>query len=153
MAKSNEERFWENVKKTKKCWLWKGGKTSGGYGAFNAANNIHGAHRYSYELHNGPIPEGLWVLHTCDNPSCVNPAHLFIGTQQENIEDMIEKGRGNFAKGEAHYQDKLTWREVRLIRKIYKKHSFSKTQQQLADRFGVNQQTISEIIRGDIWKE
>lgn len=88
--------FWSYVKKTKKCWLWTG-KTSGqGYGRVRVpASGYVLAHRFSWQLHNGnnPIPDGLLVLHKCDNPPCVNPKHLFLGTHADNMRDMIAKNR------------------------------------------------------------
>lgn len=94
-------RFFQHVSKTETCWLWTGGKNSGGYGYFSISRkdgNIR-AHRFSWELHFGKVLEWLCVCHTCDNPLCVNPAHLWLGTPQKNMEDMIQKGRnGNSSK-------------------------------------------------------
>lgn len=84
--------FWSRVHKTKRCWWWLGGKP-GDYGAFSFNGQHHLAHRFSYELHVGPIPAGLLVLHQCDNPSCVRPAHLRVGTSTDNIRDASAKGR------------------------------------------------------------
>ena len=95
MAKAPEGAaavFWSRVHKTRRCWWWLGGKP-GGYGAFSFEGQHHAAHRFSYELNVGPIPAGLMVLHRCDNPSCVRPAHLFVGTNADNIRDASAKGR------------------------------------------------------------
>jgi hypothetical protein len=94
--KSPEERYWGKVDKVDSgCWLWRGAVSSRGYGNFTVRRKQFGAHRYSYEMAHGPIPPGLIVCHTCDTPACVNPAHLFVGTDQDNVDDMMEKGRGN----------------------------------------------------------
>jgi hypothetical protein len=90
-----EQRFWPRVRKSTGCWEWTGGRyKSGGYGQFKASVGQVRAHRFSWELHNGPIPDGMWVLHRCDNPPCVRPEHLYLGTVRENVRDMIERGRG-----------------------------------------------------------
>ena len=87
-------RFWARVQRGKGCWLWMAGCFSHGYGAFAFQNKRPGlAHRFSYELHHGPIPRGRVVMHTCDTPRCVNPDHLRLGTQSQNIWDSVNKGR------------------------------------------------------------
>jgi len=91
---NDADRFWKKVDKSGDCWLWISGRDRpGGYGQFSCAGKQIRAHRYSWELHNGSIPEGLWVLHRCDNPPCVNPAHLFIGDRKANMDDAAAKGR------------------------------------------------------------
>lgn len=94
------DRFWAQVQKSNECWLWTGAKqTTGGYGIMHVSNIRHRAHRFSYELHNGPIPPGLCVLHRCDVPACVNPDHLWTGTRADNTKDMIKKGRAAYQNG------------------------------------------------------
>jgi hypothetical protein len=75
------------------CWLFLGGRNNSGYGQIWYRSEVHGAHRISWKLHRGPIPEGMWVLHRCDRPACCNPSHLWLGTALDNVRDMIAKGR------------------------------------------------------------
>lgn len=98
--KPTSERFWEKVDKTVEsgCWEWRSSIRGNGYGAFfthliEEGRKAHGAHRFSWELEHGPIPNGLWVLHKCDNRICVNPDHLFLGDRTDNMRDCAEKGR------------------------------------------------------------
>lgn len=87
------ERFWEKVDQSGDCWLWMGGRNDDGYGIVQWEGHVTGAHRVAYEISVGPIPEGKLVLHSCDNPSCVNPNHLWIGDQSDNAADSVAKGR------------------------------------------------------------
>lgn len=90
-----EDRFWEKVDKTENCWLWSASVNNQGYGEIHLGerNDHCYAHRFSWMINKGPIPKGLFVLHRCDNPRCVNPNHLFLGTQKDNLHDAMAKGR------------------------------------------------------------
>lgn len=130
------------------CW-WFTGSLRQGYGRISKNGRPVSAHRLSYELHKGEIPEGLHVCHTCDNRSCVNPDHLFAGTQQDNMDDMVKKGRwgGADQKGEMHSSVKLTEPDVLEIREL----AGTMTQRKIADKFNVGFVQISRIISRDRW--
>ena len=99
------ERFWRRVRKTDSCWLWVGSTNRDGYGRFDSGGKVYkGSHRYSWELSFGEIPNGLLCLHRCDTPACVNPEHLFLGTNQDNTDDKIAKGRFRPASGQSHWR-------------------------------------------------
>ena len=150
-----EERFWAKVHKTKTCWEWTAFRMPFGYGQFAPRGKMKYAHRVSWELEYGPIPEGMCVLHKCDVPYCIRPDHLFLGTHQDNMDDMVSKGRtgGYDKKGEANPKGKLTENMVRIARAVYgteidgKKVSY----QRIADAFGVQKSCIAHIIQGRKW--
>lgn len=127
------------------CWEWTGARQTFGYGLLRVDGRLQRAHRYSYERYNGPIPAGLFVLHRCDNPPCVNPNHLFLGTVQDNSDDMCRKGR------QAHNAtwSKLTDAQVRAIRHEYALGGVS--QRAIAARYGVSQMAISRAVRGETY--
>ncbi len=129
------------------CWEWQAYKNAQGYGKFGIDRKVKLAHRVSYELKHGELSDTICVLHKCDNPSCVNPDHLFLGTRGDNIRDCISKGRGDRVSGENHYKAKLSTEDVRLIRQS------SKTGVELAKIFGVTHQTIYLIKQNKIWKK
>lgn len=146
-------RFWAKVERPRSdgCWLWTA-TTSGGavrYGQFTVGprHRRRLAHRVSWEVHKGPIPDGMFVLHRCDNGLCVNPRHLFLGTAADNTRDMMAKGRW---RGGSPPQ-KLTADQVLAIRRIYARRDAS--QYTLAREYGVSQSTINRIVRSMTWKE
>lgn len=127
------------------CWLWTACLNGAGYGRIRVNRKTLKAHRVSYELHKGPIPDGLFVCHSCDVPSCVNPDHLWLGTSQDNVDDCVRKGRQT--RGEKIAQSKLTESDVKQIRSLYPKLS----QYKLAAKFKVDQSAISDIITRESW--
>lgn len=141
--------FMHYVRKTAGCWLWLGGKHWDGYGKSSTCNGDQLAHRASWLLHRGPIPKGLWVSHTCNNPSCVNQRHLFLGTTQDNTKDMDRKGRRKPPCGERCNFHKLSLFEVRRILQL---SAGGVSQRELAERFSVNQSQISRILGGKRWR-
>lgn len=147
-----EARFWTHVRKGPGCWEWQGAKTRGGYGHLavsgETVRNIR-ASRLSYELRYGPIAGGLHVLHRCDNPGCVRPDHLFLGTEDENRKDKVAKGR--CPCGERHPGAKLTNAQARQIRERY--FLCSATTKELAAEYGVDPYAIRSIIKGKSYRE
>ena len=146
-----ESRFWELVDKrsSDQCWLWRGKVLNTGYGQMRVmGSQKKAAHRLSYELAYGPIPDGMCVCHSCDNRACVNPTHLWLGTIADNQQDMAEKGRADRRPGELHPLHKLTDDAVRIIRVRVKNGESRKT---IANDFDVSKQTISDIVRGRRW--
>jgi HNH endonuclease len=149
------KRFWDKVRKTNYCWEWIAFKNWGGYGYFKFNNGNIYAHRYSWIIANGEIPPGLLVCHKCDNPACVRPSHLFIGTHQDNMDDKAKKGRcwrgGKPPRllGEAHQNHKLTEKEVLEIRANYKgKYGEGIA---LARKYGVDRSAIYLVIKRKNW--
>jgi hypothetical protein len=150
--KSLEEKFWSkvNIKKEDECWIWIGAKEISGYGYLkNTRTTSIKAHRLSYELHYGEIPDGLQVCHTCDNPACVNPKHLFLGTIADNMADRDKKGRQYDRRGIKNGRAKLSLENVEEIRKL---RNEGWTQQSLADRFNISQNAISKVTRYKTYK-
>jgi len=149
--KSIEDRFWEKIdkKSDKECWEWLASVDEHGYGYFYSDKRIK-AHRYSWELYNNrEIPDDLFVCHTCDNPSCVNPHHLFIGTNQDNQLDAVRKGRNYFPYGEMQANSKLTEQDVKEIRFLYSSGNY--TLAELGNLYGVTFQQISRIVNRKRW--
>lgn len=146
-GRSVSERFWLKVKKSAGCWEWCGAGSAKGPGNFNPGGRTVSAHRFSWELHYGRVDDGLWVLHKCDNPRCVRPDHLFLGTAQDNVDDMYSKQRA--IVGSAHARAKLTESDVREIRRA---HGDGVQQKLLAARFGVCKQVVNRIVHREDWK-
>lgn len=151
------DRFWPKVTKRsgKVCWPWKASLSPAGYGQINSGGGRGRcllASRVSWEINCGPIPPGKHVLHRCDNPSCVNPKHLFLGTAKDNSDDKIKKGRfrcGPGMKGEAHPLCILSKKQVKEIRRLYASGGFAYAD--LGTRYGVGATTIGAIIRRQNW--
>jgi hypothetical protein len=140
-------RFWEKVKKTKTCWIWKGTVNNvWGYGQFSVDGVYYRAHRFAYELVKGKIPDGLLVCHSCDNKLCVNPKHLWVGTQSDNIRDAVSKNRT--CKGSKNGMSTLSIEQVYEIKRLLKKGMY---QDVIADRFDVSQGCVSDINNGRRW--
>lgn len=142
--KTVENRFWSKVDKSGDCWEWKAAKLPFGYGLFGYKGKSVKAHRFSWELSNGEIHYDLLVCHKCDNPSCVNPNHLFLGTHKDNFNDMVEKGRGTI-------EVKLTEQIVKKMVVLYNSH-LGIRMRHLANEFGVDSVTVSSMLTKKTWK-
>ena len=153
LTKQDILRFWERIRirRLGKCWKWRVGKTADGYGELWLAKaaGVFRAHRVAWVISNGPIPTDLFVLHHCDNRDCCNPQHLFLGTNADNMQDAARKGR--IANGEKRWNAKLTAKQVRAIRKDYIPNNRARGMHGLANRWGVNQRTIYDIIHHRTW--
>ena len=154
--KTLEERFWAKVKvgAPDECWLWQASKTNKGYGQIARGRRGSGmdfAHRVAWSLRNGD-PGGLCVCHRCDTPLCVNPAHLFLGTQADTQRDKAQKGRARNGGlcGEQHGCAKLTAVEVLEIRRRYA--TGLETQRALARCFNISRRNVGHIVRGKQWR-
>lgn len=156
--KSVAERFWEKVKvgDNSKCWEWQATRTKHGYGHFRVQGKLKLAHRIAYELVHGKFPDTFDVLHNCDNRACVNPGHLWLGTDSDNMRDMVAKGRNvthikEFIKrGEENGKAKLTDDKVREIRRMYIPQVVG--YKRIAKIFGITPNMVSYIVRGKNWK-
>ena len=136
-----EDVFMRRVEKTETCWLWTGTKNTYGYGIFLLPSEVQvRAHRYSYERVKGPIPQGLIIMHVCDNPSCVNPAHLRVGTKADNNRDCSDKDRR--PRSTRHWNARLTDEQVRGIR------ADSRATAIIAKDYGVSSSHVYYIRKG-----
>ncbi len=151
-TKKDINRFWKYVDtgKDDDCWEWSGGRGSNQYGRMSYQCKSMSMHRFSWMIHNGSIPNGMLILHHCDNPPCVNPKHLFMGTQQDNMDDMINKGRAIAPKGEVQGHSKLNADQVRAIRQLYATGKY--LQRELGEMYGVHGHHIGSIVRREWWK-
>lgn len=162
-----EDRFWSQVDKNgpiipyigTPCWIWIGTNSSTGYGEFGANKDHYSAHRFSYQLHYGEIPNGFLVCHKCDNRPCIRPDHLFAGTQSDNIKDMYKKGRQNknpkprnpecVPRGERHHKTQLTTEKVIYIREL---HESGMSQREIARQLKIHHATVGHVVRREVWK-
>ena len=153
------QKFWAQVEKhgpipesnpeLGPCWVWMGHVDKrGGYGDLSVDGKAFKAHRYSYVLEHGEIPEGMLVRHKCDNPPCVNPAHLELGTNDDNMKDRLARGR--YAVGSAHAKTTLIEDQVISIRREYALGSA--TYASLATQYGISKPSVADIIKRRVWK-
>lgn len=152
MREKSIRLFWSRVRKTDGCWLWLGHLIKG-YGSFHTPTKRHTAHRLAYELLVGPIPDGLYLCHRCDNRKCVNPAHLFIGTHQDNMRDMRSKGRSKHsfwgrdtASGSKNNRAKLSEPDVVAIR------NSAMTNREVADAYRLDMSTVHDLRARHTWR-
>lgn len=142
-----EKRFWAKVKKTPSCWLWIGAKDSGGYGICTIGGRNYSTHKLSWEWKNNTsVPSGQVLLHSCDTPSCVNPAHLRPGSQKNNVDDRVSKDRS--AKGEDNGRARLKKKDVEKIKNL---RDQGWTETSIAKLFDVGRSTISNILHNRTW--
>lgn len=162
-ARPATARFWEKVDQAGDCWVWLAHKDHAGYGQFTYGLKTIRSHRVAWILTHGEIPNGLFVCHKCDNPSCVRPDHLFLGTHSDNMRDSYRKGRKvlpdrtrfvkghqQASRGEASHLAKLTSDQVLEIRRTYEQGGV--TQEALARKYGVERTTVRDIIHRRNWK-
>lgn len=143
-------RFWSkvNIPDLFSCWNWTAAKDLGGYGMFQIAGKTCRAHRFAFELCCGPIPNGKFICHSCDNPKCCNPSHMFPGTPKENVADMFNKNRQGIFIGERNSQSKLTEEDVLSIRSLRQQGMRQAT---IAAKFDMSPMAISRIVLRKTW--
>lgn len=153
MTATIEKRFWSRVirKSDIECWIWQGCRDKDGYGRIRFEKHIQKAHRVIWQLTYGRIPGGIFVCHSCDNPPCVNPNHLFLGTPADNSADSRKKGRSRGTR--VRHSSKLNWDQVREIRKLYRRGVYGFGFLSLARKYKVSDVTILKILRREKWKE
>lgn len=160
MQSDIEARFWAKVQRGSPdtCWEWQGSRNHRGYGSITIAGKAARAHRVAWQFDNGAIPVGMMICHRCDNPPCCNPAHLFLGTPQDNVLDMVAKGRHvrgprdesatNWARGTRNAASKLTDEAVVEIRQRYDAGEVGK---RIAERFGISPSLVTLVGRRRAW--
>ncbi|MGE0456444.1 MAG: HNH endonuclease [Vicinamibacteria bacterium] len=144
-----EERFWGRVVKFDACWEWFGRCNRKRYGVIRHGKKSVAVHRVSWEIHHGAIPVGMHVLHSCDVPWCVNPGHLWLGSNLDNIADKMAKGRHRSPTGEQNGESRLTWQQVEEIRALYWEQDVY--QKDIAARFDITQPQVSKIVNEKRW--
>ncbi len=145
----SEVRFWLMIKSGPGCWEWQGGRANGcGYGAMRLGKAWMMVHRYSWTIHHGPIPTGLLVCHKCDNPLCVRPDHLFLGTNKQNCQDKVSKNRQAFNRGELCGTSILTEQAVKAIRYLSARGVPNRV---MADAFNVHIDTVGLAVSRKTW--
>lgn len=161
MRASLTDRFWARVlvREPNECWPWQGARFPKGYGTIGSGikEPVRGkglgrnklTHRVSWEIHHGPIPEDMLVCHHCDNPPCVNPAHLFLGTPLDNSRDRDAKGRQRYLRGETHQSAKMKEKQILEILDLLRS---GRTQRSIARQYGINRMIVYDVAHGRRWK-
>lgn len=152
IIKLHQERideFWSRTRLDGDCLLWTAGKTGHGYGVFFADGKNRSAHRISYELTHGEVPDGLILRHTCDRPACVNPNHLITGTHLDNTRDKMERGRHRTPIGVDHCRAKIDETAVLHIRQL---RASGYTYKEIGDGYGISKTAVAMIATGETWK-
>jgi hypothetical protein len=150
-SESLAERFMSHVAKGPSCWDWQASKMNSGYGQFGILGKMRQAHRVSYELHVGPIPDGMSILHSCDNKICVNPAHLRAGTRAENLKEAYERKRRAVPdlRGEKHPGAQITASDAMRMRDL---RTTGMTVAAIAKRYGVKRSLVSDVVNKRTWR-
>jgi len=152
ITKEEKKKFWSKVDKTSGCWEWVGSKLNirQSYGRVTIQNKSLLTHRVSYMFRYGDIPKGMCVCHSCDNPKCVRPSHLFLGTQRDNITDRCRKGRSSTVRGKDSPLSKLTENQVRRIRELYFTGKY--THRALSEKYRIGKTQVARIIKRERWR-